>query len=520
MSPNPDQPSAGRLFVSVWIVLAVLFLLPVVLTDHLPMQDVPTHMAIVQTLADEDSTAGWEERFENRLGLKPYVTYYGAGVLLANHFGAEAANRILIAIYVILLPLSFVALVGAVDKTRIWASLFGFTLVYSDLYLLGFTNYLLSLPLVLFASATAIRLSRCSGSGVALTVILFVLSVLTYLTHPLGLAILLLMLATLVPFFTENRRKVLHVVAAMMPSTLLGLFWWIGAEPQHGITRFPVLFKLEYLARTPLMLLENPDAIALFTAIALACLLIGAAIISSHRGGPASSSGVSETIGRRRGTVLVGLLAFVVLYFVAPFALGARIWLDLRLAVFVWFLMFLAWGHRLTARPIGRMLTICLCLVTLLGIFRLHRDFNREIEPLFTVIESAEPQKRILPILLDPASEVIEPFYFSDRVIPFCSPYAHFGSYYHVDKGGISPWMTFWGGLEWVPLGLRNPLYVESFDVKDPFQPLRLLQILPDRASEFDYLLVRGKDHRTSQWIRRFAETRAAAGEFSLYEVR
>jgi hypothetical protein len=208
------------------------------------------------------------------------------------------------------------------------------------------------------------------------------------------------------------------------------------------------------------------------------------------------------------------------LYLAAPFSVGATIWLDLRLTVFVWILAFLAWGRYLTAGRIAKALTIGLCLVALLGVARLHRDFSREIDPLFTVLDEAESERRVLPITIDPISGVIRPFYVRDRVIPFCTPYAHFGSYYHVEKGGQSPWMTFWAGLEWVPLGLKDPFYLSSFRTIDPFQPVRILRILPEVAPRFDYLLVRGGDRATFAWIERVGVRKAQAGTFHLFEVR
>jgi hypothetical protein len=61
---------------------------------------------------------------------------------------------------------------------------------------------------------------------------------------------------------------------------------------------------------------------------------------------------------------------------------------------------------------------------------------------------------------------------------------------------------------------------VSSFRTTDPFQPIRILRILPEVASKFDYILVRGGDEATFAWIERVAVRKAQAGTFHLFEVQ
>jgi hypothetical protein len=211
---------------------------------------------------------------------------------------------------------------------------------------------------------------------------------------------------------------------------------------------------------------------------------------------------------------------FLAAYFAAPFAAGATIWFDLRIALFVWVALLLAAGGALTRGRAGKVLAVALCAVSALGVGRMHRAFDREIAPLFDVIAVMEPQRRVLPILCDARSEAIAPFYVRNGVIPFSSPYAHFGSYYHVAKGGESPWMTFHADLEWIPLGLKDPLYGRAFGIDGPFAPARVLGTVPLVSDRFDYLLVRGGDAAALRHLARFGDRRTRAGPFTLFEVR
>ena len=502
----------------VWVGLSTLYVLPVVVTDHLPMQDVPNHLAIIKTLADQESTPDWGKHFEDRLALEPYVTYYATGTWLAERFGASAANRTLIAIYVLLLPLSYACLVAAIAPTRHWAALFGFPMVYSDVYLLGFTNYMLSLPMILFAAALAVRLARRDAGGVHAAAALGTLAILTYFTHPFSLAVLVVMVVTLAPFHARRWRRLLWVAGALAPATTV-LIAWLGSQGARGTMYLPFRFKLEYLGRTPVMVLENPDSAALLTAAGFGTFLVVIALVRAFR---LRASDKGETIrilklGQR--SILPSFAVFTAAYFLAPYGIGSTIWFDLRLATIVWLIAFLAVGHHLTASPIAKIVAVGLCLVSLVGAARMHRAFSREIEPLFSVLAAMEPDRSLLPILWDSGSDAVEPFYVRRKVIPYFTPYAHFGSYYHVEKGGHSPWMTFHARVKWIPLGLKNPLYRRLFGIGDPFRPKRVLRLLPKYASHFDYVLIRGAPPGVLRQIDRVATRKAQTGTFTLYEV-
>jgi len=489
------NPWAGdRPLLAVWIVLSLLHLLPIVAADHLPMQDLPNHLTIIGTLAAEDEIPGWNERFENRLSAEPYITYYGAGVLLSKLVGAVAANRLLMALYVLLLPLSFAALYDALGGTNRWGTLFGFLLVYNDPYLVGFTNYLLCLPMVLLGATLAVRLANRETGGAVTGVTLALMAVLVYFTHPFGLAPLAVLAMVCATGRATRPRRVAYVAAALAPSLVLLAVWWFGGSGVEGVIRLPAAFKLEYLLRTPVLLLENPDDMALQIASVLALGLVVAAVAAWRRAGAGRPDRLTRIHPGWWATAV-----FLAAYFTAPFASGATIWLDLRLALFAWIALLLATGGALTRGRVGRVFAVCLCLVSVLGVGRLHRAFDREIAPLF---------------------EVIEPFYVRNGLIPFSSPYAHFGSHYHVLKGGESPWMTFHADLAWIPLGLRDPIYSQHFGIDGPFAPGPVLGTVPAVRDNFDYLLARGGDAATQRYLARFGTRRSRSGDFTLYEIR
>lgn len=229
----PTVPrSRGLAFPLIVAVMAVGFSLPVMLSDHLPIQDIPNHLAVVQTLAAESSDAAWVERFENRLAPDAYSTYYALGVVLARQIGAEAANRIILALYTVLMPLAFLALVLAYDSGRRWNVVPAFLFVYSDVYLVGFANYLLAMPMLLGGAAIGVRIARSGARTWTAALALAVIGAALYFTHPLSLAILLVLLVVLVPRPGLGPRQLIALGTGLLP----GLVLLLRLLPTSGLT--------------------------------------------------------------------------------------------------------------------------------------------------------------------------------------------------------------------------------------------------------------------------------------------
>jgi hypothetical protein len=516
----PTHPrSRGLAFPLVIAVMAVGFSLPVILSDHLPIQDIPNHLAIVQTLAAESSDAAWGGRFENRLTPDAYSTYYALGVALARQTGAEAANRIILALYAVLMPLAFLALVLAYDPGRRWNVVPAFLFVYSDVYLVGFTNYLLAMPMLLGGAAIGARIAQSDVTSWLAVFSLAAIGAALYFTHPFALAMLLVVLAVLVSWRRLRLRPLIALAAGLLPGLILLLQRLSASGVTSGpIHRVSLGLKIRYLLVTPLFALDAHRHWTFYAAAGLAVLLAGLAGYDLVRGRRTSRPAGSEPWWRDRPLAVAGV--FVIGYFVAPFSVANAVWLDLRLSVATWLLLLLAIKPRWTRDLLRRGLLVAMSVVSLLGVWSLHRGFDREIAPLFDVIERMEPSSRVLPIAAEASSSVCQPFYSRDAAIPCYGPYAHFGAYYNVEKGGVSPFMTFHATLDWIPLGLRDPFYSRDFNIGEPFFPALLVANLPTTASRFDYILVRGLHPVVVRCVEEHGRPVARAGEFAAFAVR
>jgi hypothetical protein len=331
---------------------------------------------------------------------------------------------------------------------------------------------------------------------------------------------LLAVLAVLIWSTARKPRRILWVVAGLLPSLVLLVHRLPTARVGSGsFYHLNLMFKLRYLAVTPLLALDAHRHWSFYVAALLGAAFIGLALVDLVTDARRKRGRARKAAWWRDGPLLCFGL-FLIGYLVAPFDAANATWFDLRLAVPVWALLFLAVKPRFTRGLVRRGLLVALSVVSLAGVWSLHRSFHREIAPLFRVIDGMRPSARVLPILVDPFSRACRPFYSREMILRYESPYAHFESYYHVAKGGESPFMTFHATLDWIPLGLKDPFYGQAFKIWEPFYPDRMLDKLPGVVDHFDYVLVRGLDPGAVQWITRFAFPVARAGEFAVFEVK
>jgi hypothetical protein len=115
---------------------------------HLPLQDLPQHMAAISVLERLAVDSGLRQYFELTLSRTQYLLVYALGVPLSIPFGVEYATRLLVALTVISLPY---ALRFAMRRTggdeRLAALAWPFA--WNPQMMLGFLNYLLGVPIAL-----------------------------------------------------------------------------------------------------------------------------------------------------------------------------------------------------------------------------------------------------------------------------------------------------------------------------------------------------------------------------------
>lgn len=136
--------------------LSIAAVYPIWRARHPPIQDLPQHLAAISVLKNYPDF-GLGQYFELHLLRTQYLAYYLLAQTLAYVTGVTLANKILLCIAIIALPLSIVGLLRSLGRDPRLA-VFAFGLTYNAHLILGFFNFLAALPLVFFGLAAAVRL--------------------------------------------------------------------------------------------------------------------------------------------------------------------------------------------------------------------------------------------------------------------------------------------------------------------------------------------------------------------------
>ncbi len=516
-----------RLYVWTIVGLGLLYLLPVLLTAHLPMQDIPIHLAIIDTLARTGDPA-WTEHFVADIAPRPYVTYYAAALIIAPWLGTEGANRLLLAIYIA----AFIAAAGFLQSCRYartrsgrddrWSVLLYLPFVYSDFYLVGLTNFLLSMPLLMFSAGVCIKLCGGRARRWLNAAALGLIALLLCFTHPVTLCYLLLLAAgTALRARVWNDRWTLAL--GLLPATIL-LFLFVDQTAGFGTSPVwpPVEFKIRYLMMTPLIFVDAVDRSIFLLCAVLFATLLAAGLYRAYRAYRAcrlESVSLRAAVCKHDGSLVVIGVA-VVAFAVSPGILGSTVWFDARFAYLAWLALLYALGRHLLRRRIEKLAAIALGVACLSAVQLGHLRFDQEIEPLFEIIEETPQDARLFPVTFDPASGAVEPFYVRSGDLSWFSLYAQAGTYYHLHRGGVSPFMTFYAGLPWLPLRLKDAIYEQAFTIADPFVPAKLLARLPALQEHFDLVLARGLTRQAAVFLQPLALPVVQRGPFTLLVMK
>lgn len=417
-----------------WIALALFACLPLFVVDYPPIQDLPFHLAAIRVIHSiGDPAYGLSEHFELALGRTQYVLYYVAGSALATVLGVARANVVLMCVYFGGTLLAMRSLLGALGKDERLA-LFVVPLLVNVMSLFGLLPFLTGIPVMLWASAAAIRwhAKPTVGAGVAVAL----LGAALFYLHVFPFALFALAFAAFFPWRTP--RAWARASLPSLPSVAL-VAWW-------------TLFTAEgKLARGAFTNPEEASKLGPFGKFADAFNWLGDVwrdLSDEALWGAALVLGVlAVALGRRdedavRRAALKWMIVPIgcVFLFVTGPEKHGHIWLIWqRLPILFCFaivpMLRFPEGRR------GRALTGALVALAVLStantawhFIRFQRD---DVDDLDVVMAAMEPRKKVAGLVFDPRSSV------SHR-----EPFLHVVSYCQVKNGGVSEF-TFAGYPHW-----------------------------------------------------------------------
>lgn len=129
--------------------LAAVSLAPLWSVRIPPMQDIWQHLALVDIIHYYDAPGSvYPDYFLLPTTPKPNLAYYYVTHWLAYGFGLETANKLVLSLYVLAFPLSFLYLMRSFGRSR-WLTLFSFPLIYNAMFAYGFVAFLLGMPILM-----------------------------------------------------------------------------------------------------------------------------------------------------------------------------------------------------------------------------------------------------------------------------------------------------------------------------------------------------------------------------------
>lgn len=411
---------------------ALLFgVLPLWVSRHLPMVDLPQHLHLISVLHRlDDPTTLYPQFFAERHELTPYLGYYYLVSALNWLLPLELANRVFLSAYVAGLPLALAFLLRSLGRPM-WPSLLALPFAYGDSFGWGFVNYLASLPLAILCCGLFVRTlvdgprRRAWAVGLAVCLVAVLLfHVQSFIFLALGLPWLLL--TTRVAEDAEARgllarlRPRVPALVGVAPGVLLFLAWvgtrlgqpsetapgqpWKAWGPMlspenlafKGFTRN----RQELLSVLANLFHDGSDRWALYAVGLVALVALVGGIIA---GGVRSEGPVA-----RFRVLGLGLLALA-LYFLLPFDIRGYIYYfntryaHLAAALLIASVPVVRTGWR---RPLLWASAACaLVLAFVLGTG--FRAFSREAHEWDALSAATPPRPRVMGLIFNAGSNVV-----------------------------------------------------------------------------------------------------------------
>ena len=205
--------------------LTLIYVLPVWLITYFPSQDGPCHLYNAFILNHyNDPNYTFKQFYDIRYSLIPNWTSHALLALFLQFTTPLGAEKLLLTGYIILMATALLYLTTAVQKDAKPLAFLGFPFIYNGLFVMGFYNYVLGIGLMLISIGYWWRNVQDSGRKTIL--ILGILMLLLYFTHPLALSLAMFSILMITLFNLTNRsitlkQALLSLTPFLIPTTLL-----------------------------------------------------------------------------------------------------------------------------------------------------------------------------------------------------------------------------------------------------------------------------------------------------------
>ena len=507
MAPPPLVQRLKKLILAdgglpvVWVALTCIAIYPVWRARLLPMLDTANHLGLARGWHDyHDPASRVAEFYELRVRVVPYFLFYGAINLLLYLVQIETANKIFLTAYLILFPLSVLAVARAVRRSP-WLALFAFPLCFTQNWIYGFASYLMSVTFALFALAALIRYLDTRRLPYAIA--LGACCIVSYLGHIMPWFLFGLCAIPILGLHWRRWQAGVIAGATMLPSFVMAVTAVLDEQTDHTYikdTSFAGTFRdfptsvIEFPRRVMELFPGNFDAYVLIT---LTLTLGGLFVWACRHPDPA----LEERDHMRILRVCLWILGIT--YLSLPYAITRPMswwYVAPRVPSLMVTLAVLLPAVRIDGRRRLALVPVIVCAIALpIKLSRLYRNFSARNLPAMRLID--ETPRGALTLLVvrnmmrgtgseeksgDPATS--GPVYW------------HFSSWPMALKGGYGPYLFDQG----IPLRPKKPLVAPPWGSTDSFAfrqaPGFEYYIVRDATEEMDREPSVKLVHRLADW--------------------
>jgi hypothetical protein len=409
-----------------WIVPSVtLMLLPIWVFPFLGLGDYGRHLAtsfILKKLLLGDPF--YASYFDLNPVIQPYILVQILLAALSFVFGIEVAGRLILTLFIVLLPFSTYVYEKSVGGRPIGWWPLSLCLIYTWHFNMGFLPYLIGLVLALlsigyFYLHTPIdSFKEAAISGLLL--------LLCFLSHIIAFGVAgLVLLALNSPYLWKRIRYAGFFLFSLLPSFLLfGNYArdMLSGGRSLGVIEFSSISDAikNYFIYTFYSYSKLLDCLL---GLAILCLF-GACLLLNYKSLYLALTGSGHNKDR---SLIAAWLLLILLFFIFPFRIGPLFFTNARLTPFI-----LLIGIPLLRMPRKRtamMLVISLIvIIQVIETFGAYSVINRRYQAVAQTCRSIESQSEFMPIVAD---NNIDDYHME--------PYSYFWVYYLIRNDSVAP---------------------------------------------------------------------------------
>ena len=371
---------------ALFVLLLVLHLVPLAVLPAFPSQDGASHVEAAFNLRHYGDPEYPLLREYYVRSTEPAPNLLGHLILGALLYVAPpiAAEKIMLAAYVVLLPCAIRYALRAIAPGAAWLSVLAFPFVYSWPLHMGFFNFCWGLPLFFFLVGYWVR--HHAALGVRQTIDIVALSLLLWGAHVVPLVLALAVVAVWVLF---ARASAVRTAVAFAPAGLLLIAYLWQKQPVPA-DRPPWLDLVRGFLRLESLVSFRDEELVVSTLVAA---LFAALLAVGLRRAP------------RVHPLLLVAAGFTLLYFAAPRRLAGGAYLNERLALFPYFAVLL-WSatvdHAAAVRRLVQWSAAALAIAGLGVRMATYVPLRPQIAEYLSAAPRLEPHHTLLPLAFAP----------------------------------------------------------------------------------------------------------------------